>query len=120
MSDSGSADELSTQLSKLDRGPLPDICRNKHQGNTESELANVRVHSQKSVDRMRIIKYAEYMGGYGITFKEVCSALDLKPQTASARLAELKADVELEAKGIRRDGCGVFVRTKGQLKLIPA
>lgn len=59
------------------------------------------------------------MGNYGITFKEVCKALDMKPQTASARLAELKADEELEPKGngLRRDGCGIFVRPKGQMKL---
>jgi len=98
---------------------LPDICRNKHRGNEASEAANALVHDHKAVDRQRIISYAEFMGSYGITFKEVCAALDMKPQTASARLAELKADSELEPKPNtdRRDGCGVFIRPRGQLSL---
>src|SRR5688572_16872887 len=98
---------------------LSDICRRKHGKNPESEAANARVHSQKAVDRQRIIAYADFMGPYGITFKEVCKDLDLKPQTASARLAELRADVELVPKknAAKRDGCGVFIRPKGQLSL---
>lgn len=104
---------------QLSISPLPDICRNKHGGNTESELANLRVHNRKAIDRARILAYADFMGNYGVTLHEVMSALDMKAQTASARLADLKADVELVRKGdLRRDGCGVFVRAKGQLSLI--
>lgn len=83
-----------------------------------SELANVQVHSRKKVDRDRILQYTDFMGSYGITFKEICKALDMLPQTASARLAELKANEELEAKDCpSREGCGVFIRAKGQKKL---
>lgn len=97
---------------------LPDICRRKHGGNAESEAANARVHSSKQIDRARILAYADVMAGYGITFKEVCKALDMKPQTASARLADLKAAQELQPKkGTRRDGCAVFVLSKGQLQM---
>ncbi len=104
---------MSTETHKL-----PDICRRKHGGSETSEAANERIHSRKEVDRSRILAYTDFMGSYGITFKEVCSALDLKPQTASARLAELKQAVELVPKGIRRDNCAVFVRAKGQLSLL--
>lgn len=99
---------------------LPDITRRKHGGNENSECANARIHSQKSVDRQRIIAYADFMGSFGITFKEVCEALDMKPQSASARLSELKRDVELVPKpnADKRDGCGVFIRARGQLRLI--
>ena len=112
---------MSTELSKLTSAPLPDVCRNKHQGNTESELANVKVHTRKEVDRQRIIAYADFMAGQGITLHEVMKALDMKAQTASARLSELKAENELirKATNERRDGCGVFVRPKnGQLSLL--
>lgn len=107
-------------VSKLDRSPLSDVCRNKHGGRDSSEEANAKVHSKKESLRQKILSYADFMGGRGITVKEVCRDLNLKHQTASARLAELKADLELVAKGVeRRDGCGVFVRPKsGQLSLI--
>jgi len=97
---------------------LPDICRNRHRGDENSEIANAKVHSHKSLDRARILGYADFMGSYGITLKEVCKALDLKVQTASARLAELKASTDLVAKGTRRDDCGVFILAKGQLSLL--
>lgn len=112
---------MSTEVSKLTSAPLPDICRNKHGGNTESEIANAKVHSRKEIDRARILVYADFMGSYGITLHEVMKALDMKAQTASARLADLKADNELVRKqgdDPRRDGCGVFVRAKGQLNLL--
>src|SRR5687767_1872335 len=103
---------------------LPDICRRKHGGNENSEAANARVHSQKAADNKRIIAYADFIGSYGITFKEVVKELDMLPQTASARLADLKKDVELVPKpnADKRDGCGVFIRPqflrpKGQLSL---
>lgn len=112
---------MSTDSRQLTSAPLPDICRNKHGANLESEMANLRVHSRKEVDRARIIKFRDSRGDQGITLVDVCQILGLKPQTASARLSELKADGELERKepNERRDHCAVFVRPlKGQLKLL--
>lgn len=112
---------MSVEPRQLDRSPLPDICRNRHGGNAESELANLSIHSRKQIDRARILSYADVMGNFGITVKEVIKALDLKHQTASARMSELKAEKDLVPKAdpnIRRDGCGVFIRAKGQLKLL--
>lgn len=110
---------MSLNPSTLTSAPLPDVCRNRHGGNDESELANLKVHSRKEIDCERIMVYADFMDSYGITFKEVVKALGLLPQTASARLADLKKAVRLVRKGdLRRDGCGVFIRAKGQLKLL--
>ena len=112
---------MSAPHTTLTPAPLPDICRNRHGGNENSELANLSIHSRKQIDRARILSYAEVMGNFGITVKEVIKALDLKHQTASARMSELKAEKDLVPKcdpNIRRDGCGVFVRAKGQLSLL--
>lgn len=106
---------MSTSQHNLTSAPLPDITSRKHGGNPESDLANLKVHSRKEIDCERIMVYADFMDSYGITFKEVVKALGLLPQTASARLADLKKAVRLVRKGdLRRDGCGVFIRTPPQ------
>jgi hypothetical protein len=109
---------MSVDVSKLTSAPLPDVCRNKHQGNTESELSNIRVQSRKKVDRERILAFATMQGSYGITLHEVCAALHIKVQSASARLSECKANHELVPNGEKREHAGVFIVPKGQMSLL--
>lgn len=107
---------MSTDLSNLTSGPLPDITRNRHKGAITSELANIRVSSIKQRDREKILAFANFIGSYGITLKEVVKELDIPIQSASARLSELKAEVLLEPKKTkeRREGCAVLVCAKPQ------
>lgn len=113
---------MSSHVSHLTSAPLPDVCRNKHGGQDTSEEANARIHSRKEIDRARILKLRDARGQHGLTLHEVMGALGMKAQTASARLAELKADEELEQRNKdRRDGCAVLVQPKkGQLSLLEA
>jgi hypothetical protein len=109
---------MSSYVSHLSSAPLPDVCRNKHGGNDESELANARVHSSKEADKKRVKDLAEARGDYGVTVHEVERALGMKIQTASARMADLKADGEIVWNGQRRGNAKAFVVPKGQLSLI--
>lgn len=102
---------------RLTSAPLPDICRNRHGGNENSELANLKVHSRKEADRALILKLAEARGEYGVTLKEAGRALGKLPHCISGRFTELKAEEMLEPNGLNRDDCAVLIVPKAQKKL---
>jgi len=68
----------------------PDICRNYHGGNAESEGANLDTATRKAQDRSRIASYLQLVGGR--TCDEIERALSLAHQTASARCSEMLKD----------------------------
>lgn len=93
----------------LARAPaeVPDICRNRHKGNPESEAANLRTAKQQ--DRARI---AAYLTDRVATCDQIEQALNMRHQTASARVSELLKDGLIERTGERRKtrtGCGAAV-----------
>lgn len=97
--------------------PLPDITRNKHQGNAQSEAANVRVHPSKSELKTKIINFIRER--VGSTTEEVSVSLNLRYTTASGRISELRRDGALEDSGKTRptsSGCAATVWTKGTTK----
>jgi hypothetical protein len=55
---------------------LPDITRNKHQGNPQSEAANVRVHPSKSELKTKILNFIRER--VGSTTEEVATGLNLR------------------------------------------
>lgn len=85
----------------------PDICRNYHKGNEESEQANLS--TDKDRDRRRILRHLEAKDA---TCDELEVALDMRHQTCSARLAELKKNGLVIVTGERRatrTGCKAAV-----------
>jgi hypothetical protein len=69
------------------RTPPPDVCRTHHKGDAESEAANDSIHPFKNTLRQKVFAYLVAVGG--ATCDEVEAALELRHQTASARLTEL-------------------------------
>jgi hypothetical protein len=96
-------------------GILPDVCRAKHQGNAQSEAANVRVHPSKSELKTKILNFIRER--VGSTTEEVATGLNLRYTTASGRISELRRDSALEDSGKTRptsSGCAATVwTTKG-------
>lgn len=78
---------------------MPDICKNYHRGNPLSVAANPS-QSTKRRDRERI--WAHIAAAGPMTCDEVEVALGMRHQTASARIAEMKADGRLKPTGVRR------------------
>ena len=64
----------------------PDICANRHRGNTESRAANVRTDKER--DAARILDYLRRKGD--ATCDEAEQALAMSHQTTSARFSDLK------------------------------
>jgi DNA-binding HxlR family transcriptional regulator len=81
---------------------VSDICQSRHRGNPESVAANKLIDSFKNKDRVRIMAMLKYVGP--LTCKELEVELQLKHQTCSARLSELKADGWVIKTGGRREG----------------
>jgi hypothetical protein len=89
---------------------LPDVCRAKHQGNAQSEAANVRVHPSKSELKKNILNFIRER--VGSTTEEVATGLNLRYTTASGRISELRRDSALEDSGRTRptsSGCAATV-----------
>jgi hypothetical protein len=80
--------------------PPDDICRNRHQGNPESEAANLQTN--KARDRAKVIAHITAQGARGSTCEELSVSLGLRYTTASARCSELKADGVIVTSGERR------------------
>ncbi len=99
------------QASLFDRQAYVDITANYHGGNAESQAANVKAAPHKHVDRQRILEFMRRNGNETYV-KEIIRELDMKHQTASARLSDLKADAQVVVTGEKREGCGV-VRLRG-------
>jgi DNA-binding MarR family transcriptional regulator len=83
----------------------PDITRNRHRGNAESEAANANVASRKEAQRWHVWNYLRVDGPH--TSKEITVALMMNYTSVSARLSELKALNLIEKTGERREGCAV-------------
>ena len=85
--------------------PIDDITENYHGGDVFSVAANVRARPSKEVDRERIVDLLSHAEN-GLTCEEIETRLDLKHQTASARLTELKRDGEVVVVGSRKTVTG--------------
>jgi len=81
----------------------PDICRNKHGGNPESEAANISLSvGVKTMLKFEIETYIERQGMSGATCDEIEAALNIRHQTASARVSELKEEARIHQAPFRR------------------
>lgn len=67
---------------------IPDICRNNHGGNENSEAANRKINPHKTSIKLKIL---EFLTRKPCTCQEIEKALQLTHQCCSARIAELKA-----------------------------
>jgi hypothetical protein len=68
---------------------LPDVCRIKHGGNRQSELANAAIQPHKISIRRRIYDFIR-ISSVGRTLDEISWGLNIPIQTASGRVSELK------------------------------
>lgn len=79
-----------------------DICVNRHGHNPQSEAANRRVQPMKSTMRTKILAYLQAVEE--ATCEDIVRALDMKLQSVSARVSELKAEKMIEETGYKRFG----------------
>lgn len=101
---------------------LPDICRNNHQGNYNSEQANAFIQPKKASLRDRVFNYIESCGPRGATLHEICDGLKLKEHSVSGRLTELKKEFRIHWNGLKRatgdsQVASAYCTSKGQLGL---
>lgn len=86
----------------------PDICRNNHGGNPESEQANLAVNKEKWQEA--VYQFALAQGERGITADEAQVHFDVGPNTVAPRLTELKKAGRLER--LVKDGKNVCRKTR--------
>src|SRR6185312_11835204 len=91
------------------QGLLFDVCANKHGHNPESVAANQQIDSHKRNLQAKV--YELILSRSGTTLKEVVRLTGIPIQSASARIAELKALGSIQSNGMRREGCAVLVPT---------
>lgn len=101
-----------------------DITAGKHGGDPFSTEAHTSIISSKEQVRAKVYGYIERQGIQGATADEVEEALDMLPQSVSARFTELKAlsKIELIGKRKTRSGrnAGVWAaKQMGQGKMFP-
>jgi predicted ArsR family transcriptional regulator len=98
---------------------IPDITRNYHKGNAESEIANESIHSQKQAIRAKVL---DAILKQPATCEELEERLGMSHQTVSARMSELKRDGLIEKNGTRptRSGrqAGVYKASPKQMSLV--
>lgn len=87
---------VTSEISRLIPEPLPDICRNQHHGNPESEAANASVQPSKARMQARIL---ELLAEQPRTCDELEVLTGWSHQSCSARCAEL-----LQAHRVMRNG----------------
>jgi hypothetical protein len=99
-----------------------DITANYHGGNPESVAANEVVRPNKVAMQRQIYEWIPPRGKSGATCYEVEKALDLKHQTASARMSEMKlpgSEFHIFWNGMKRSTgastAKVFVTSEGQI-----
>lgn len=83
-------------------GLLPDVTRNNHGGNPESEQANKFVQESKESTRLKIVDYFVARGQEGATADEVVEAFETNHNHVAPRITELKADGRLLPTNERR------------------
>jgi hypothetical protein len=81
-----------------------DICRNRHQMNAHSFLANLHVAGRKHTQRERIYLYLSEKGS--ATCEELSLRLSMRYTSVSARIAELKAATWITPSGEERKTTG--------------
>ena len=84
----------------------PDVCRNRHGGNAESEQANNVAHLTKAQQRERVLR-AIRESASGMSCKELAALWGVGMNTISGRFTELKAR-ELIRKIGTRSGSAVY------------
>lgn len=89
----------------------PDVCRNYHHGNENSEAANDSIQSSKKQIKRNILEYIRSSGDTGATCDEIEFALGLSHQCCSARCTELKKSnkVYVDGKRLTRSRCSAAV-----------
>lgn len=78
----------------------PDICRNRHRGNAQSEAANKKV--DKSKGKYLVLKYLTKVGAKGGTTDEACAFYGKQSNELSGRFTELKEQERIIETGERR------------------
>jgi hypothetical protein len=109
----------------LTSAPLDDVTRNRHGGNTYSELANIAISGDagsKERRRAAVLAFIVSKGDYGSTVDECSAAFNLPPNVISGRFTELKKAQEIESaerERLTRLGslAGVWRAKKGQVAL---
>lgn len=85
---------------------LPDICANKHKGNTHSVQANTRLHPHKTTAREQVLRFVQSCCGRGATLSETAEHLGKLPHQLSGRFSELLAKQEIQIRGSRQNSRG--------------
>ena len=85
----------------------PDICRNNHKGNPESEAANRT--TRKIADQGILLAYLRHKGSEGATSDEMEALFGLPHQTCSARCSELLRNGKIRRKPTS-DGSTYYTR----------
>ena len=83
-----------------------DITKRKHKGNKNSKNAHAAIKKHKQSISKQIFELLMW-SLEGLTYEEICLQLDIKPQTASARLADLKKAEKISEVGTRKLSSGV-------------
>ena len=100
------------QLPFSEQQAQADVCRNRHKGNPQSEAANRRAGKTKITVGGMVFRWFVDAGTAGGTAEECEVALGFRRSSASARIAELRADHWLVDTGQRRNtssGCEAAV-----------
>lgn len=91
------------------RGPLFDVCANRHRGNAESRAANP-TREAKAQSHELILAELRLRGP--MTSVELAAAMGTRVNCISGRLSELKAAGRIRKTGEIRDGCAVLEMAK--------
>jgi hypothetical protein len=86
--------------------PTPDICQRHHGGNAESVAAHLCTDKER--DTKRILGHLRSVGE--ATCDEVEIALNIKHQTASARMSEMNRDGMIVPGHRRRTSSGCWAQ----------
>lgn len=86
-----------------------DICSKKHGGNPQSKAANFKIEPHKFTLRQRVYSRLVLAGAFGATCKEIAQLEGRPMHCISGRIAELKADGEIQESTRVRDGGRVLV-----------
>lgn len=91
----------------------PDVCRQRHGGNPQSEEANDRIQPHKEMDRQKVLAAVVASGDVGVTCKELAAAWGVGQNNISGRFTELKDDFYIRQSKTtpKRDHATVWVAT---------
>tara|TARA_R100001244_G_C5140148_1_gene127695 strand:- start:208 stop:516 length:309 start_codon:yes stop_codon:yes gene_type:complete len=78
-----------------------DICRNRHQGNPQSEAAFIKIRCDIPFRRGLCLVLIHNAGSKGLTVHELAKLLETTPNAVSGRLTELKREGLISKIGTR-------------------